>query len=523
LIGSGTAGIAHAQTPKRGGTLNYVVPAEPPGYDGHREGTFAMLQPLRPYYSVLIRVDPNNPSSTTDFVCDVCVGKVPEPTDDGKTYTFKIRDDVKFHTGETMTADDVVASFNKIIFPPKGVRSLRRGMFNMVESVTNPDKNTVVFKLKYATNAFVPVLAIPFNWIYQKKILDKDIHWYETNIGGSGPFIFKERQAGAFMRGDRNPDYYHKGQPYLDGIKAIFAKKESLRVQAIRGGRADIEFRGFPPASRDDLVKALGKDITVQEHTWNCPVMFSPNHKHKPFDDARVRRALSLAVDRWGGSKYLSKIAIVKTVGGITFPGHALSPTNEELQQIAGWWPDIKKSRAEARRLLKESGADLSKTYKFLVRGVDQPYKIIATWLIDQWKQIGIKFKMETHPTGPFYAIQRGTHEYDVSTDASCNTIINPLVDMTKYLSDDRASNNYYQYKDREVDALYDKMQRLTDIKAQRKIMLEITKLTLDTHANQFPILWWHRIIAHRSYVKGWKIGPSHYLNQALDNVWLDK
>ena len=98
------ASSAAADTPKRGGTLNYVVPAEPPGYDGHREGTFAMLQPIRPYYSVLIRVDPNNPSSTTDFVCDVCVGKVPEPTDDGKTYTFKIRDDVKFHSGETMTA-----------------------------------------------------------------------------------------------------------------------------------------------------------------------------------------------------------------------------------------------------------------------------------------------------------------------------------------------------------------------------------------------------------------------------------
>lgn len=523
VAGIHATSAAAAETPRRGGILNYVVPDEPPGYDGHREGTFAMLQPIRPYYSVLIRVDPNNPSSTTDFVCDVCVGSVPEPTDGGTVYTFKIRDDVKFHTGEKTTADDVAASFNKIIFPPQGVRSLRRGMYGMVESVTAPDKSTVVFKLKFPSNAFIPALAIPFNWIYQKSVLDKDMHWYETHINGSGPFIFKERQAGAFMRGDRNPDYYHKGQPYLDGIKAIFAKKESLRVQAIRGDRAAIEFRGFPPAARDDLVKALGKQITVQESVWNCPILFAPNHKRKPFDDARVRRALSLAVDRWGGSNYLSKIALVKTVAGITFPGHALSPSDEELKQIAGFWPDIQKSRAEARRLLKASGADLSKTYTFIVRGVDQPYKIVATWLIDQWKQVGINFKMETHPTGPFYAIQRGTHEFDVSTDASCNTIINPLVDVTKYLSDDRVSNNYYQYIDRDVDALYDKMQRLVDVKEQRKLMLEIARLTLDTHANQFPVLWWHRIVPHRSYVKGWKISPSHYLNQALDNVWLDK
>ena len=522
-IGISAAGSAGAQTPKRGGILEYLVPDEPPSYDGHREGTFAMLHPVAPYYSVLIRVNPDNPSSTTDFVCDLCVGKVPAPTDDNTTYTFKIRDDVKFHTGEKLTAQDVVASYKKIIWPPEGVRSQRRAVYSMVESVNAPDDSTVVFKLKFASNAFIPALAIPFNWIFQKSVLDKDMHWYEKNINGSGPFIFKEREAGAFMRGERNPNYYHRGQPYLDGIKAIFAKKESLRVQAIRGDRAAIEFRGFPPAARDDLVKALGKEITVQESVWNCGVSFVPNHKRKPFDDVRVRRALTLAVDRWGGSKYLSKIALVKTVGGITYPGHALSPTNEEMQQIAGWWPDLKKSRAEARRLLKESGADLSKTYLFLVRGVDQPYKIVATWLVDQWKQVGINFKQETHPTGPYLNILRQTKEFDVSTDASCNSVINPLLDVTKYLSADRSSIQYGQYIDRDVDAAYDKMIRLVDVKEQRKLMLDITKLTLDTHANQFSVLWWHRIIAHRSYVKGWKISPSHFLNQSLDNVWLDK
>ena len=520
-ISAATSGAA--ETPKRGGILEFVVPDEPPSYDGHREGTFAMIHPVGPFYSMLIRINPDNPASTTDFVCDVCVGKVPAPTDDNTTYTFKIRGDVKFHTGEKLTAQDVVASYKKIIWPPEGVRSQRRQEYGMVESVNAPDDSTVVFKLKFASNAFIPSLAGPFNWIYQKSVLDKDMHWYEKNINGSGPFIFKEREAGAFIRGERNPNYHHKGKPYLDGIKAIFAKKESLRVQAIRGDRAAIEFRGFPPAARDDLVKALGKEITVQESVWNCGVSFVPNHKRKPFDDVRVRRALTLAVDRWGGSKYLSKIAIVKTVGGITYPGHALSPTNEEMQQIAGWWPDLKKSRAEARRLLKESGADLSKTYLFLVRGVDQPYKIVGTWLVDQWKQVGINFRQETHPSGPYYNILRQTKEFDVSTDASCGYVPNPLVAVSKYLSADRSSTQYGQYIDRDVDAAYDKMIRSVDVKEQRKLMLDITKLTLDTHANQFSIVWWHRIVPHRSYVKGWKISPSHHANQHLDNVWLDK
>ena len=79
------------KTPKRGGTLTYMIPADaPPSFDGHRESTYATVHSVAPFYSVLIRVNPENPASTTDFVCDLCT-EMPQPTDDGKTYTFKIR------------------------------------------------------------------------------------------------------------------------------------------------------------------------------------------------------------------------------------------------------------------------------------------------------------------------------------------------------------------------------------------------------------------------------------------------
>ena len=103
-FGISAAGLAGAQTPKQGGNLQFVVPAEPPSYDAHRETTFAMIHPILPFYSLLIRVNPDNPSSTTDFVCDLCEGKVEAPTDGDKTYTFKIRKDVKFHNGDKLTA-----------------------------------------------------------------------------------------------------------------------------------------------------------------------------------------------------------------------------------------------------------------------------------------------------------------------------------------------------------------------------------------------------------------------------------
>src|SRR5580704_6352623 len=107
-----------AETPKHGGTLTFMIPADsPPSLDAHREGTFATLHSVAPFYSVLIRVNPDNPGSTTDFVCDLCT-EMPTPTDDGKTYSFKLRSGVKFHDGSALTAADVVASWNEIIFPP---------------------------------------------------------------------------------------------------------------------------------------------------------------------------------------------------------------------------------------------------------------------------------------------------------------------------------------------------------------------------------------------------------------------
>src|SRR5215475_989343 len=108
LIAAASTALAQ-ETPKHGGVLNYVIPADaPPSFDGHRETTFATIHSAAPFYSVLIRVDPNNPSST-NFVCDLCTA-MPQPTDNGKTYTFKIREGVKFHDATPLTAADVAAS-----------------------------------------------------------------------------------------------------------------------------------------------------------------------------------------------------------------------------------------------------------------------------------------------------------------------------------------------------------------------------------------------------------------------------
>src|SRR5262245_17760080 len=86
-----TGPVAAGQEPKYGGSLTYMIPADaPPSFDGHRESTFATVHAAAPFYSVLIRVNPLNPAATTEFVCDLCT-EIPQPSDGGKTYTFKIR------------------------------------------------------------------------------------------------------------------------------------------------------------------------------------------------------------------------------------------------------------------------------------------------------------------------------------------------------------------------------------------------------------------------------------------------
>jgi peptide/nickel transport system substrate-binding protein len=510
-----------AETPKYGGTLTFMIPADsPPSFDGHRENTFATIHAIAPFYSVLIRANPDNPADVTQFVCDVC-SALPVPTDGGKTYTFTIRDDVRFSDGSPLTALDVAASWNHIVFPPPGVVSARGGYYSMIEKIEATDAHTVVFRLKFATAAFLPALADPYAFLYQKSVLDRDPHWYETHVLGSGPFLFMAYEAGQSISGVKNPHYYRPGLPYLDGFTGLFADKQAVRVAAIRSDRAAIEFRGFPPTTRDELKAALGDQLTVKESDWNCGALITPNHARKPFDDPRVRRALTLAIDRWGDAAAMAKITVSRTVGGLVFPSSPLAATKDELHEIAGYWPDIEKSRAEARRLLHEAGAD-GLTFELLNRNVDQPYKFNGIWVIDSWAKIGIKATQRVLPTGPYdEALRKG--DFAVAVDAECQNIVNPLLDGTKYLPHSVSSANYGNYDDPEEIDIYNRMLREPDFTKQRSLMRQFERLVLDTQAHEMFLLWRYRIVPYRSYVKGFRISPSHYVNQDLAGIWLDR
>ena len=292
-------------------------------------------------------------------------------------------------------------------------------------------------------------------------------------------------------------------------------------MAAIRADRAAIEFRSFPPALRDELKAALGDQIAVQEGDWDVGNAVTVNHSKPPFNDLRVRRALTLAVDRWRGAPALARVAIVGAVGGVVFPGSPLAASKEELEQIAGYWPDIEKSRAEAKRLLKEAGAE-GLAFQLLNRNIDQPYKYVASWLIDEWSKIGLRVTQRVVATGPWYEAMR-SGDFDVVLEGPGFGMVNPIMDVQKFLPSSVAAENYARYEDPSLVNAYLRMLREPDPEKQRPLMHKFERDLLDTSAHAMWVVWWHRIVPYRAYVKGWKIGPSHYINQDLATVWLDK
>jgi peptide/nickel transport system substrate-binding protein len=503
------------EKPRYGGELVFVVPSSPPSYDAHQEETFGVIHPVAPHYNTLLRVDPFDRTGTkpiVDLAESWTIAK------DGLVYTFKLRRNVKFHDGSGMTSKDVKASYDKIIFPPAGLKSSRGTSYQAVEVVEAPDPYTVRFRLKWPEASFLLNLASPWNFIYKADILAKDMRWYEKNVMGTGPFTFVEHVKGSHWVGKKNPNYWDKGKPYLDGYRAIFISSSSAQVAAIRGERAMIQFRGFSPPERDSLVQALGPKITVQESPWDCVLMVAMHHEKKPFDDKRVRRALTLALDRYEGSKNLSKITIVRDVGGIQVPGTPYATPPAELEKLAGYGRDINAARAEAKRLLKEAGVPDGFSFTFKNRGIPHPYEPIGIWLIDQWRQIGFNVKQEIVEASAYHPmLKRG--DFEVAMDFACGFIVEPDLDLHRFVSSSDA--NYGKHKDKVIDELFMRQARATDLEERKKILRAFEKRLLDEEAHVMYTLQWHRIMPHSARVKGFTTTPSHYLNNQLDTVWL--
>ena len=515
VVWVGTAGAAETvKQPKHGGILEFAVDAEPANYDCDANISFAFLHPIAPHYSTLLKFDAANyPQVTGDLATSWTVSP------DKLTYTFKLHPGVQFHDGSKLTSADVKASYERIAHPPQGVISARQVNFAAVSQIETPDPETVIFHLQWPEAAMLANFASPWNCIYSAAKLKDDPLFPQKHVLGSGAFTFVEHVVGDHWIGKRFDHYFKPDRPYLDGYRADFTT-EAKAVDGIEKGTIMAEFRSVTPQERDRLMESVGDKIVVTESPWINNILITFNTKRAPLGDARVRRALSLAIDRWGAADDLSNTTFLKYVGGVLRPGFAMATPEADLVTLPGFSHDIEASRAEARRLLAEAGVKDLKL-KLTNRSLASPYFPAAAFVTEQWKQVGVTLTEERLDNKNWQAaMEQGN--FDVSFDFVGDYFDDPTLQLTKFVSTDLSPVNYANSQDRFLDALYVGQAVTPDTRQRAKIVRDFERHAL-TEAYAVPLLWWNRIVVTSAKVRGWDMTPTHFIEQDLTDVWLDR
>jgi peptide/nickel transport system substrate-binding protein len=196
-----------------------------------------------------------------------------------------------------------------------------------------------------------------------------------------------------------------------------------------------------------------------------------------------------------------------------------LALTADELAQLPGYGRDVEKSRAEAKRLLAEAGArDLK--FKLINRNVNHPFTPVGVYMVDQFRRIGVTAEhTQLDVSQQKGAIANG--DYQVAIDAFCADTDDAGPLLLPYLSKERSPRNMTRNSNPQLDALYDKFRQSTDEAARVELAKDMQRKVI-SDANSIPVIWYSRIVAHGSNMKGWKIIPSHFANQDLAGIWLE-
>ncbi len=509
---SGVATAAIAETPKRGGVLRHVVEGEPTTFDCHAAATSFALQVLAPHYSTLLRYDPNDFSKIIGDLADSWTA-----SPDRLTYTFKLKPGVKFHDGSELTSADIKATFDRLRDPPPGVTSARKGQYESIEAIETPSADAVVFKLKRVNPAALYMFANPWNCVYSAAKLASDQKFYDTNVMGTGPFVFEEYVKGSHWSAKRFDNYFQKGKPYLDGIRGFFINGPGV-VNALAGGQVDALLFQVAPPDLARLKSLRGEAVVFHTNSFNITNFLTVNVKKPPFSDPRVRKALSLAIDRWGGIPSLSKLATLEFPTVYVPPASPVAYSKEEMEKLPGYSLDIDKQREEAKKLLAEAGVPKLKL-TLLNRNVRLPWQPLGIYIMDQWRQIGIEVDQISAETPPYFAALTSGN-YDVAIDFNNTVSVDPNEVLVKFIPG--SPNNYSGADDKVLVELFNKQAEITDPVERKKIVREFLERLVE-QGYSIPLFGNNRATAAVKELKGWKLAPTTVLNLDMSDVWLDK
>ncbi len=514
------AGLLRAPepSPKRGGVLKWGGLANSTLYDLHQTGTIANMGPQAPMYDLLVQIDPTN---WDKVIPDLA--KSWKISEDGLTYTFYLREGVKFHDGAPLTAEDVVASFTHIIAPPVGVLSPRQGLFEAVREVVATDALTVEFRLKEPRSFLLRALAAGFNVIMRKQSLEENNYDLRrvAVYPGTGPFRHKSLEPGVVRKLERNPDYWNPALPYLDGIEVYHLDVGQKTGAACLAHTIDYCW-GIDPISAKKAKNIKG--LNVANIFPTAPHGLWLNLKKKPFDDVRVRRAINLVLDKPALSEAIYEVIPIVAAGWLLSTDPLFQEYWGKVREQPGWRSPTAADIAEARRLMQEAGYENGiKGLDFMVRDVT-PHIATAPMVQDVLKrELKIESTIRQVASGVWYEeAQRGN--YDISITGFGVTIPH-VADYWANTYKTGGGYNWYAYSNPEFDAIVEATARESDpTKLKELIKRGIEILDWDVPmcviGNYLVIVaWWDNVKGHGTATKG-----VNFWEGMRDEIWwLDK
>jgi peptide/nickel transport system substrate-binding protein len=244
------------------------------------------------------------------------------------------------------------------------------------------------------------------------------------------------------------------------------------------------------------------------------------NVDKKPFDDERVRKALTLAIDRYDMSNTLAPLTGLEMVGGLLHPDTPWALSNKELQELPGYGEDHQASLREAKRLLAEAGYPDGFKTVLTNRNVKLPYIDLGVYLVSSWKKIGVEaeHKLEESAT---WSKTRLSRDFELFVDPYGSTLVgDPDELMVRFVTG--STQNFGRFSEPIADALFE--QQKTEVNPQKRIQLvkEMQKAILQK-VWWIPTLWWTRAEVRSARIRNYEPLPAHHQNRRLEDVWLAK
>src|ERR1700730_8984233 len=464
---------APAMAEKHGGILRSYSIDSPASLSIHGEVTIYALRPVMGAFNNLVMYDQHvKQNSMASIVPDLAASWSWD--EDGIRLTFKLHEGVKWHDSQPFTARDVKCTWD--LLQGKTSEKLRinprKAWYRNLEEVTTNGDFEAAFRLKRPQPAFIALLASGFSPVYPCHVSPRDMRSHPI---GTGPFKFVEFKPNESIKVTRNLDYWKKGQPYLDGIEYQIIKNVSTGVLAFVAGKVDMTspyFLQVPVVTdvKNQAPEAICKLIPVNV---NRNVMM--NREAPPFNDANLRRAMSLSLDR---KAFVDTLTLGKgDVGGVMQPPPegvwGMPP--EMLRTLPGYDPDVPKNRAEGRKIMEKLGYRSDKRLEIKVSTTNlAPYRDAAILLIDQLKEIYIDAEHEPVHTVQWYPkVMRG--DYTVGLNLTGNGVDDP--DQTLYENFTcGAEGNYDRYCNPEIDKMVDQQSMEFDQKKRKELVWAIER-----------------------------------------------